>query len=629
MPTLSANRTLSKSDFKTARECPTKLYYRELGYASKKDDDEYLALLAEGGYVVEQMAKLRYPAGITLPYGGDPTVAASLTHTHLSKNTATLFEATLLTGMKLARVDILEKHGGVARLVEVKAKSFDSAANTARLVKGQPSIFRSTRKPFGIMSEWQPYLEDVTFQVLLLEEVLPGTVIEPFLCLVDKSKTAQLDGLPGFFEVERRTDAAGRERVHTARFIGTPEQAELLRRENVLVEVDVSQEVAVLRSEVAAAVSSFVASLQGGPAKIAVPIGWACRDCDYRLPHGNPAQANGFRECWGPLADVQPSILTLHKGGLVRDATGSPLIDGLVASGRASLFDVPDAFLRKADGTVGATAQRQLIQLGHTRANSVWIGDGLRPVLQDVSYPLHFIDFETSRMALPYHAGMRPYGLIAFQWSCHTQQEPGGPLEHREWLSDAPGWPNADFAGALRAAIGESGTVLTWSQFEQTTLRQVAEELAAFGRYDAGLVNWIDRLSDKGGSRVVDMNQMTIDSFFHPGMGGRSSIKVVLDALWKSDDAMRQQFAEWTGRVGDPKTGPYAALPELVINGRPQAVAEGTGAMRAYEAMTIGVESRDPATRATWRELLLQYCELDTLAMVMIWEYWMRQTGLA
>jgi len=61
---------------------------------------------------------------------------------------------------------------------------------------------------------------------------------------------------------------------------------------------------------------------------------------------------------------------------------------------------------------------------------------------------------------------------------------------------------------------------------------------------------------------------------------------------------------------------PYAALPPLEINGKEVVVAEGTGAIRAYEAMLYGHERHDPAIRSAWKSLLLQYCKLDTLAMV-------------
>jgi hypothetical protein len=51
--------------------------------------------------------------------------------------------------------------------------------------------------------------------------------------------------------------------------------------------------------------------------------------------------------------------------------------------------------------------------------------------------------------------------------------------------------------------------------------------------------------------------------------------------------------------------------------------------VRAYEAMMYGVERTDEVARRAWRELLLQYCKLDTLSMVLIFDHWRRATGLA
>ena len=72
----------------------------------------------------------------------------------------------------------------------------------------------------------------------------------------------------------------------------------------------------------------------------------------------------------------------------------------------------------------------------------------------------------------------------------------------------------------------------------------------------------------------------------------------------------------------------YETLPPLVIAGVEQAVREGTGAVRAYHGMLYGSEKHDAEARDAWRRLLLQYCELDTLAMVMVWRHWRRAAGL-
>jgi hypothetical protein len=183
-------------------------------------------------------------------------------------------------------------------------------------------------------------------------------------------------------------------------------------------------------------------------------------------------------------------------------------------------------------------------------------------------------------------------------------------------------WPNAKFARTLREVVGTGGTVMAWARFECSTLRDTLSELDRFGESDPGLEQWLEWITEK--DRILDLNQVTLDHFFHPGMGGRTSIKVVLDALWKSDAAMRARFRDVMGYDGDPLDGPYAALPSLVINGCEQQVAEGTGAIRAYEAMMYGAEREDAETREQWSTLLKQYCRLDTLAMVLIWEYWGR-----
>ena len=196
---------------------------------------------------------------------------------------------------------------------------------------------------------------------------------------------------------------------------------------------------------------------------------------------------------------------------------------------------------------------------------------------------------------------------------------------HSDWLNTRDLWPNADFARSLRRRIGRTGTVLAWAHFESATLKDVLSELDLFGESDRDLEEWLDWLTQPG--RILDLNKVTLDNFFHPGMGGRTSIKFVLDALWKSDEAMRARFNEVTGRQGDPLLGPYAALPPIEINGKPQQVVEGTGAIRAYEAMMYGVERDDPETKNRWCRLLKQYCALDTLAMVLIWEYWERQNS--
>ena len=253
-------------------------------------------------------------------------------------------------------------------------------------------------------------------------------------------------------------------------------------------------------------------------------------------------------------------------------------------------------------------------------------------MLRGHKYPLHFIDFEAAQPVIPFHAGMRPYERVAFQWSCHTIREPGAPSEHAEWINTDRALPNVEFARSLREAIGSAGTVYVWSAYESATLKSIRAQMDAYslGTSDADraeIVEWLDEMDAGRGTRVVDLNRLALDYYFHPLMAGRTSIKAVLPAVLAANAAVldRPEMQKYRSLAPDGSLqSPYASLPALTLpdGTTMEAVREGTGAMRAYEEMLFGVYSRDPEYKAALRDLLLQYCELDTAAMVMIWDHW-------
>ena len=113
-----------------------------------------------------------------------------------------------------------------------------------------------------------------------------------------------------------------------------------------------------------------------------------------------------------------------------------------------------------------------------------------------------------------------------------------------------------------------------------------------------------------------------------PRDDGRTSIKVVLPAVWRSSAALRTHpwFAAYLqlDAQGCP-LDPYKALPPLPLgeaDGDDDAITDGTGAIRVYQDLIFRHEA-DPQFRENRRRLLLQYCELDTAAIVMIWRHWL------
>lgn len=615
-------RTLSKSDFKLARTCDAKLYFRENGYPDRRDGDPYLALLAEGGYMVEALARARHADGIQLAYGRNRVEDYAITVEHLRRDKVTLFEATLLAGRRHARVDILEKRGKVVRLLEVKAKSFDGAKHALSLSEGRRGVLRGVTPPYRIFSDWQEKLEDITFQVLLLQRMRPDLIIQPFLVLVDTSKSAGVDDVASYFELVRH-ERDGEVRLHTATYIGSHE---LLAELDLITEVDVSEEVAILRDDVEEAAATFEARLDEPlPVHLAgVKRGAKCRDCEFR--NGQVDEKNGFVKCWGELAAATPHMLELFHVGRARAPDNSPLIEWMIGAARASLLDIPLDGIEIKNVNPASVPARQRRQIEFTRSGGTYTSVELREKIDALGAPLHFVDFETSRLALPYHRGMRPYGLVAFQWSCHSVHSIGQQPVHRDWLNNLDVWPNQTFAESLRTAIGDDGPVLTWTHFEATTLKHIIEDLERFGRNVPELGAWVADVIER---RIVDLNKWALSDYYHPGMGGRTSIKAVMDALWSTDRLMHRQFEEWTGLTPDASRDPYSSLPPVEISGVLQDVHEGTGAMRAYQEMMYGADKHDPEVRARWSTLLKQYCKLDTLSMVLILEHWRRVVGLA
>jgi hypothetical protein len=612
-------RFLSTSDFTLARTCGAKLYFRENDFPDRHQTNEYIRMLAQGTYMVEALAKARYTHGIQLARGQQPPTAFAETLSLLGGPTVTLFDPTLFIGRRLARPNILERVGNRCRLLSVKASVFDGAEHAAQLAAGKVGLLRSSKKPFGVLADWRPYIEDIAYQVIVVERALPAVQVRPYLVLLDRGRTVGLNNVPQLFELDGLD--AGAPRGQRARYTGNPSQ---LAQLEVLTEVDVAVEVDLVRDSVDAAAALFEqrldsprsAHMQG------VERSTKCGECEFRVT--STSTKNGFAQCWGPLAEVKPHVLDLYSAGTAKAPGGEPLVSWMFRAGQASLLDVRVEWLRNVDGIIGPTATRQRRQIECTRDRRTFVAPSLRDKIEAIRGPVHFIDFETSRLALPYHAKMRPFGVVTFQWSCHTVDRLGKTPRHTDWLNHVDAWPNQAFAESLQAAIGEAGPVLTWSSFEAATLKEVIRDLATFGRRTPDLVKWLQYVIEH---RMIDLHEWARNDYFHPGMGGRTSIKVVLDALWQADPLMRAQFEDWTG-TSAPRLDPYSALPTIAIAGIPQTVHEGTGAMLAYQEMMYGASRHDRNAIDAWATLLRQYCKLDTLSMVLIFEHWRRVTGI-
>jgi len=242
------------------------------------------------------------------------------------------------------------------------------------------------------------------------------------------------------------------------------------------------------------------------------------------------------------------------------------LLCGLIGDGYCSIREVPLDY-------AGLTPQQRrvcrVIQTGEAD-----FGPGLEQELGALEEPIHFLDFETFRAALPLYPGTRPYQPVPVQWSCHTLEQ---GLRHAEFIHTDRTDPRRPFAESLLSALSGPGRVVVYSSYENTILGSLARELPDL----AGAIGALQ-------SRLFDLEQVVREHVQHPDFHGRTSLKYVLPAL--VDDLS------------------YAGL----------AVPDGEVATLRYGRAVFGECSE--AERQKIFADLLAYCGTDTLGLFRVYQ---------
>ena len=193
-----------------------------------------------------------------------------------------------------------------------------------------------------------------------------------------------------------------------------------------------------------------------------------------------------------------------------------------------------------------------------------------------IKFPLFFLDYETYSSAIPIIKGAKPHAHLPFQFSVHKQMTPNSGIEHFEYLAESAELPEK-FLSELEKVIGEKGTVISWHKsFENTRNKEMGDLFPEKKDFLLKLIK-----------RTIDLENIFKMGYVDINFMGSTSIKKVLPVI----------------------------VPSLTYEG--MAVANGTDAMIAFAKM-ISLESKDK--RKKLRNEMLEYCKLDTLAMVKIYE---------
>jgi hypothetical protein len=323
--------------------------------------------------------------------------------------------------------------------------------------------------------------------------------------------------------------------------------------EKLFTSESILSEVLELQKEVPANIKAFK-KLLDSKAIPQVDIGPHC---------GSPYPCDFMGHCWKHVPEY--SVFDISR---LRSEKKFEMYSRGIMSFEQITEDVQGEFLN----------HKQIIQVKSELEQTIVIErDPIKEFINDLSYPLYFLDFETMQTAIPLYDNCRPYQMIVFQYSMHKLNTERAELEHFEFLADPKdGDPRLKFIKQLMKDCGVMGDILTYNiAFERT---KVKELIADYPEYEKPLENIANRMKDL----MIPFQQRW---YYKPEMRGSYSIKKVLPAL----------------------------VPELSYEDL--EIQEGGTASAVYAQMATGGFDGDIDQT---RKALLAYCNLDTYAMVML-----------
>jgi len=250
--------------------------------------------------------------------------------------------------------------------------------------------------------------------------------------------------------------------------------------------------------------------------------------------------------------------------------TSKKVLRSLVDGKQLKIDQIPDEVVLN---------EKHSLQTYVTRTKEVHIEkEKIKDQFDGLIYPLYFLDYETLACGIPKFENTYPYQQTVFQYSIHIVEH-NGDITHKEYIHEDQTTPVHVVAQKLREDIGGIGSVIVWNKgFEGKCHKDLALVNSDLKPFLLGLNN-----------RMYDlMDVFRKMEYLHDEFKGSYSIKDVLPVM----------------------------CPELSYDGL--EVSNGTKAVVEYENLIFGDIPEE--LRESKFEALLEYCKLDTLAMVRIFQ---------
>jgi hypothetical protein len=265
-----------------------------------------------------------------------------------------------------------------------------------------------------------------------------------------------------------------------------------------------------------------------------------------------------------------PNVPTYGVHDIARVGSSPKKLRELVDAGILSLENIP----AEIKLTRTQCAQLQAYRTGESIIDKAAISREL----DELAFPLHFIDYETFAPPLPLFNDYSPYDQIPLQYSVHVVGSRSEEPIHRDFLHVGTNDPSSSFLDLLQQHVGSFGTIVVWNKaFESHVNDGIARRLPPARDY---LIDFNDRIYDL-------MDIFTKQYFVHKDLLGKVSIKKVSPVL-------------------TPDLS-YSAL----------EIHDGAAASLAWSKLlsaALGPEE----SKELYRQLR-EYCTLDSYGMYAIW----------
>lgn len=594
--------------FKEASICPLKFnYYQREPYGLKSYKYHIKKLIRDA-------VSLLFPPGKQTD--DDTQTAFEQTRQWLELDQVVIYGAVLRFGVYQTRIPILVKNKRDFTVVQIHGKLWKSHERDMSVF-----IDRS--------SSSAEYTREAAYRVWILQKLIPYSSVKVEMFFPDSRFRSVSENL---FKKLSGDIKASKELIHETKSLfvkvdGTTAVTKILQ----------SPGAEYLHPEIPRATYSeqiqfiSMASKEG----MDMIIHPGCRNCNFRTIGAE----SGEKGCWDThlKADDAPVLPQIFE--LIGHGNDAEVANGLHYQHQIEIPESMNSFDDLKSGTGGTiTLQQrrglQLLAANDKKLPKEWIKPALLKNLSELKWPLHFIDFEAATTAIPMSMGGFPYEPLLFQFSCHTLYK-NGKLVHSGYLkkSETDDYITEFIDELLTIPDIHSGTILHYSPYEKQALYKLSKTVSRSSRFEERLIEGLKEMISgndiNSQNRFIDLSKWVRDFYFNSEMNGSLGLKQIFMSVLRVSDSVREKYSEiiphtgikfpivendYSGNIRDP----YSQIRTASIS-----IEDGSSAMYAWIYSRFSKNSDE--NEAIYKELET-YCNLDSLAMVILTEHWLGYT---